>query len=76
MRYFNVKLSKVVMIPLEEGVIDGKINNNHLIYLAMAKAKDMIVHNHSSVDLIDSGTKQLIPLTHRPSQNTVSLIDV
>ncbi len=34
MSTFTVKASVLIEIPFEEGLLDGKINKNHLMYIA------------------------------------------
>lgn len=37
MKYFKVKMSVIVELPYEESLLDGLVNKNHLMYLAVAE---------------------------------------
>lgn len=80
MKYFRVKLVKVVEIPYEEGLIEGLINNNHLMYIAHAKPELKYSNDIVEIDFIHEkvdGKKDLkIPLTIREKQDEVTLVDV
>lgn len=81
MKYFSVKLSRVVEIPYEEGLIEGLINVNHLTYLANSKPKLIYENELTEVDYIDDKYKQdkkplKIPLTIRDKRDSVDLQDI
>ena len=72
-KYFLVSISTNVAIPYEEGLLQGKINRNHLMYMAQKKAQDggmlkghqmiyqsVYIDSDGSVELTDENKAKVI----------------
>ena len=77
-KYFWVKATAYVTIPVAEALLDGRINRNHLMFVAQAKLDQQgidtstLVYEHEFHYEQDKRIKKL-PLSHRFRQEAVTL---
>lgn len=70
---FIVRVTKTFTIPFDEGLLDGKINLNHLMYKADAMMKTESHMPGQSFEVDGQMDDLLTPLSFRPEQKGVSL---